>query len=125
MKKNKYCPLTDKIHRIGIRENKPCFYCLALNRQREDMEEELRKQNSFAWIQGHDSGTWERIKECQQMLKQQSEDIYKEVLDMLEEKPGESGWSREFNERLVEKLEQSLKSRGKVANSRPLEIYEI
>lgn len=46
-------------------------------------------------------------------LNRQREDMEKEIitniLNMLKEKPGEAGWSRAFNERLVEKLKQSLK----------------
>ena len=37
-------------------------------------------------------------------IESERERVIGEILDMLKEKPGEAGWSRTFNERLVKKI---------------------
>lgn len=39
------------------------------------------------------------------LFTQRENALLERVIDMVEEKPGELGWSRSFNERLIKKLE--------------------
>lgn len=79
------------------------------------LEEDLRKifdDIELTWLgngvdplQPSISGTVQARKKILNLITQRENALLERVIDMLEEKPGELGWSRSFNERLIKKLE--------------------